>query len=442
MTVRSAWLLNPGQTRADTRLSPLGAMAALDALTSKGGVLPGGSPLVLTGSGMTGSVSTGRAVVQGTTAQGAYPVVLSAAEPITVANGHASLARIDSVFLAVYDQAYDTSGQTSAAAVYVQGTAASSPTAPTAVPNCTAYLKLWDIGVPAGASAGAPINWGSALTDRRVFTVAAGGIGYGADAAAGAYPGQYRDTGSGLQRWTGAAWRDGILLGADTELYRSAANVLRTTDALTVERTISVLNTDTTITPFLSQSPAGQTARLLALQVGGADRFTVDKDGNVAAAGSITSAGVGSVQNVYKWTSQNLINTTTLTTDPDLYFTVQPNSRYVFDGHLAYYGETYPSGPADLKADWTIPSGADFQWQRGGYPSNNSAQIDTVQTDHSTIRVLGTFGTGTVVTARFSGRVVTVANGGTCQLRWAQNVGCATTSSVRAGSWIRVTRLL
>lgn len=46
MPVRSAWLINrteteTGQSRADTRLSPVGTMAPNGALSSTGGVIPG-----------------------------------------------------------------------------------------------------------------------------------------------------------------------------------------------------------------------------------------------------------------------------------------------------------------------------------------------------------------------------------------------------------------
>ncbi|MGW4810560.1 hypothetical protein ACWEPB_02795 [Kitasatospora cineracea] len=240
MTVRAAWLLNPGQTRQDTRLAPVAAMTPIDAMTSRSGVIPGGTPFLLTGSGMSGSLAVGRAYIQGTTAQGAYPAAITVAEPITVANGHASLPRIDSVFLTIYDNLIDSSGLTLARIDYVQGTAAASPTAPSAPGN--ASLRLWDITVPAGASAGSPINWGTALTDRRLYTVAVGGIA--TNAVAGAYSGQYRDTSitSGLERYNGTAWESRlylgvagqVVIGTDVNLYRGAANQLKTDDDLLI----------------------------------------------------------------------------------------------------------------------------------------------------------------------------------------------------------------
>ncbi|MFD7413537.1 hypothetical protein [Kitasatospora purpeofusca] len=207
MTVRSAWHPNPGQTRADTRLSPIGTMTPTGSTTTRAGVVPGGTPLALSMSGMTGTIAIGRAAVQGTSAQGAYPVVVTAAETFTVANGHASLIRYDTVWLIAYDTLYDASGQTLVAVVYQQGTAgAGSP--PSAPASGTAYLRLWDIQVPSGASAGAPPNWvgGGLLTDKRVYTVALGGINPGGSSVAGQYAGQYRDNAGLLERYTGSAW--------------------------------------------------------------------------------------------------------------------------------------------------------------------------------------------------------------------------------------------
>jgi hypothetical protein len=270
VTVRSGWHYNspaqsPGQTRADTRAVPLGTFTPTDATQTRPGVVPGGTGLNLTGTGMTGTISVGRAVVQGTSTQGAYPWAVTVAESFTVANGHASLARIDSVFAVIYDQLYDASGNTLAALVYVQGTASGSPVAPTAPTTSTAYLKLWDIAVPAGASAGSPINWGSALTDRRQTTVAIGGINPGGTSVAGAYPGQFRDGGGAtgiLERYNGSTWEPRVYLGnsgqlvlGDVNFYRSAANVARTDDAFVA--------TSFTATSMASSQVSDATARIV-----------------------------------------------------------------------------------------------------------------------------------------------------------------------------------
>lgn len=209
MTVRAAWLLpggpgNPGQTRETTRLAPLGTMAPDGELATRPGVIPGGTPFAATGAGaMALQIGTGRATVQGTTAQGAYPAAVDAPEVVDFADGDALFDRVDTVALRVYDGLFDTSGQTAAVVEVIPGAPADVPTAPALPPAC---MPLWDVTVPAGASAGVGgIDWARALTDRRRYTVAVGGIiPGGMSSDVGAYDGQFADFGGTLYRWSAA----------------------------------------------------------------------------------------------------------------------------------------------------------------------------------------------------------------------------------------------
>ncbi|MFI9239730.1 hypothetical protein [Streptomyces sp. NPDC053079] len=217
--VRSAWLLNRtdaggGQSRVDTRLSPLGTMAPEGVLATRDGVIPGaqGGLRALDGlyvsgdQGMTGKVTPGRAVVQGTEPAGSYPVVVTDYVPLTFADGDPNNPRVDLVVLRVYDAQQDTSNRTEAAVEIVQGVPGANPAAP-ATPR--AAIALAEVTVPAGASAGkGGINW-DGVRDRRRATVAVGGIiprGWGQNFPGG-YVGQYRDTGTGLERWNGTQWK-------------------------------------------------------------------------------------------------------------------------------------------------------------------------------------------------------------------------------------------
>ncbi|MEU4892946.1 hypothetical protein AB0B12_17360 [Streptomyces sp. NPDC044780] len=208
MTVRSAWHLPNGQTREDTRLAVGLGMASAGPLLTRAGCVFGG--LHLTGTAATGmqaKLSPGQVWVPGTStgAQGGYPVTVDADTLLTFADGHASLPRVDAVIVRVYDTDYDGSGKYEATLEVIQGTAASSPTAP-AVPKNAELLH--EVAVPAGASAAKGITWASAITDRRRYTVALGGIVPAAGGAPhnGAYVGQYRDTGGRLERWDGTQW--------------------------------------------------------------------------------------------------------------------------------------------------------------------------------------------------------------------------------------------
>jgi hypothetical protein len=217
MTVRCGWLSPDGQNRADTRLTALGATTPSGPLETRSGVLPGtydglyrvgGLWMSGTTGTMTAVVQPGRAVIQGAAAQGAYPVAVDENITVTFADGDAQYSRIDLVVLRIYDDEADGSGRTEAVVETVQGTPAAVPTAP-AVP--TLALLLFQVSVPAGASAGTGgIPWATANTDLRTTLVSAGGIlpVYNNGAVAGSYPGQYQDSdnSNSLQRWSGTAW--------------------------------------------------------------------------------------------------------------------------------------------------------------------------------------------------------------------------------------------
>lgn len=267
MSVRSAWLLpggaEPGQTREDTRLSPVGTMTPAGELTSRGGVIPGGSPFAASGAGaMSLQVGPGRMVVQGTTAQGAYPIAVDAPETVTFGDGDALLDRIDTVVVRVSDQLFDVSGENVARVEVVQGEPLATPVAPTLDPACE---PLWDVTVPAGASAGVGgIDWGTALGDRRRYTVAVGGIlPPGDSAAAGAYVGQWRDTGGVFERWDGTAWvvrqpHAGTAFDADLSLSAGRQVVIgahRALSGLTGEVAVSFTAAASRTVPVMFSTP-------------------------------------------------------------------------------------------------------------------------------------------------------------------------------------------
>jgi hypothetical protein len=212
MTVHSAWLLTTGQTCQDTRLTQAGATLPADPLKVRSGILPGSTDgaTALAGfalqdaAGMSATVQPGRAVIQGMATQGAYPVTLSEATPLTFADGDAQFDRVDLVCLRVHDASY-ADDETTAALEVIEGTPDASAAAP---PTPAAALPLYAVPVPAGTSAGTGgVDW-TAVQDLRVSTVATGGIlpVYGNAAVPGSYVGQLRDLDGVLQRWDGTAW--------------------------------------------------------------------------------------------------------------------------------------------------------------------------------------------------------------------------------------------
>ncbi|MFE7659687.1 hypothetical protein [Streptomyces celluloflavus] len=219
MAVRAAWLTNRGdseggQSRADTRLAPIGTYTPLSELVSLSGVVAGGEALRGSGSGtMELTISAGRAVVQGQESQGAYQVSVTEPVALTFTDGDPQHSRIDAVVLRIHDPQYQPGEQARAALEIIPGTPASDPSEPEIPEAC---LLLYMVTVEAGASAGSGgINWSLHLSDRRRATSLYSGItptgAFGReDDFDGAYVGQYRDTGTGLERWNGGNWRDAV----------------------------------------------------------------------------------------------------------------------------------------------------------------------------------------------------------------------------------------
>ncbi|MEU0298821.1 hypothetical protein ABZ252_05010 [Streptomyces sp. NPDC006175] len=321
MPVRSAWLVNrteteTGQSRADTRLSPVGTMAPSGALTTTSGVIPGStdgeylmSALYVFGenAGMKATVSPGRAVIQGRESAGAYPVVLTDYTEVTFGDGDASNPRIDLVVLRVYDAQADGGNRTEAVLEVVVGKAGATPEPPE-VPE--ASLPLAHVTVPAGASVGTGgIPWADAVYDLRVSTVAVGGIladSWNRDTPGG-YPGQYRDTSSTLQRWDGTRWtsypretggiapQGALAAGEYTGQYRDEAGRLQRWDGTVwrpaVPSSAYAIQTDggycstTTWVEAVADTNGPTVTTTFTVPVTGAVLVTVGFMGNTAADG-------------------------------------------------------------------------------------------------------------------------------------------------------------
>ncbi|MET7649303.1 hypothetical protein ABZS83_37975 [Streptomyces sp. NPDC005426] len=170
------------------------------AMGGRAGVVPGGNGLGVSISGTTITVGAGTAWVH-QTGQGMYRVALASGATATLTAAHATLARIDLVYLRVWDNTVDASGLNKADAVYLAGTASSTPVAPTPA-GTQIYIPLATISVPASGG-GSP----SVSTTVRPYTVAPGGIlPMQSTAPASPYVGQFYDSGTDLFRWNGSAW--------------------------------------------------------------------------------------------------------------------------------------------------------------------------------------------------------------------------------------------
>ncbi|MFF5186471.1 hypothetical protein ACFY30_22290 [Streptomyces sp. NPDC000345] len=170
------------------------------ALGSRSGVRPGDPGLTVTLAGSVINVSAGVAVI-GYSGQGIYKVAsASSISPGSLTAAHASLTRIDLVYLRVWDNSVDASGLNKGDVVYLAGTPSASPVAPTPA-GTQIYLPLATITVPPSGGGSATVS-----TAVRPVTVAPGGILPSSTAPGSPYTGQFYDNGTDLLRYNGSTW--------------------------------------------------------------------------------------------------------------------------------------------------------------------------------------------------------------------------------------------
>lgn len=171
------------------------------ALGSRSGTRPGDPGLTVTLAGTTINCSAGVAAVAWPS-QGVYKVAFpSSVSPGTYTAAHATLNRVDLVYLRVWDNSVDASGLAKGDVVYLAGTPAASPVAPTPA-GTQIYMPLATITVLSVSNGGTA----SVSTTNRPVTVAPGGILPTSSAPSSPYTGQAYYNGTDLLMWNGAAW--------------------------------------------------------------------------------------------------------------------------------------------------------------------------------------------------------------------------------------------
>lgn len=171
MTIRVLALESNETTLEDHRLELTTFQYPSGALTGVSGVRPGGGELS-SDTNMVATIAPLTAWIQGSSAtQGGYSFVSDDDVDITFDAGEGGNARVDRVIARVYDDTYDASGFVQGTVEYLKGQSGGSAST---VPSNS--ILLWEISVPAGASAGGtPINFANAV-DKREYTAANGGV--------------------------------------------------------------------------------------------------------------------------------------------------------------------------------------------------------------------------------------------------------------------------
>lgn len=139
---------------------------------------------------------------------------------------------------------------------------------------------------------------------------------------------------------------------------------------------------------------------------------------------------------VLKAADEIVNNSATLQNDNELFLTVEP-ATYLLDGWLRHQSPT----AADLKLDFTSPSGTSGHWTSFGLMNTATTTSGDLLAETLTISQTCTAGgAGSNVAVVLKGTIV-VTTAGTLQLRWAQQTATASDTTMRANSWLKLTRI-
>lgn len=181
-----------------------------------------------------------------------------------------------------------------------------------------------------------------------------------------------------------------LVIGSDVNLFRDSANVLRTNDSLIVD-------------------------------------------------GALTVTGVGSVRTGRVTSDVTKISSTTLGNITGLAVAVEANAVYAIEAFVEYNSGVTP----DIKFGWTYPASATIKWAGWGVPTSGSSRVGSIDTGVTTEAVALPFtgDAGGNPSVRIVGTITTAGTAGTLQATFAQNTSDATNTVVKAGAWLKLTRL-
>lgn len=141
--------------------------------------------------------------------------------------------------------------------------------------------------------------------------------------------------------------------------------------------------------------------------------------------------------------TQVVNNSTAFVNDSHLVIGMQANAIYAIDGH--FFWDSGNTGK--IKFIFTIPAGAASNlWTIAGPDTSSTTTTGVPNWSTSggvTVALArGAAGIGTPVSGQVRGDVTVAGTAGNLQLQWAQNALEAVNTRVKAGSWLRITRVV
>lgn len=133
----------------------------------------------------------------------------------------------------------------------------------------------------------------------------------------------------------------------------------------------------------------------------------------------------------YKTGTETIISNSAFQNDDDLFLSIETNAVYLARVHVIYTSGATP----DFKIQATVPAGTTT-------PAWTFFLQGNINDFTPTAGLTGIAGSGTVETLDMSGLVITSTTPGVMQWQWAQNLSDATNTSVGAGSFFSLDRML
>ncbi|MGH3882115.1 MAG: hypothetical protein ACRDRC_01765 [Pseudonocardiaceae bacterium] len=143
----------------------------------------------------------------------------------------------------------------------------------------------------------------------------------------------------------------------------------------------------------------------------------------------------------YQAADQTVNNSITLISSTYLVLAVEDNSVYVFEGHLLHTSGTTP----DFQVNILLPASSTvISAVRWGSDTAASFGATDVYHDGFTTSGWNLGGIGSSVVFASAPRMVfsTAATAGNCTVQFAQNTANASNTVLKAGSWIRLTKVV
>lgn len=132
-----------------------------------------------------------------------------------------------------------------------------------------------------------------------------------------------------------------------------------------------------------------------------------------------------------------ITSSTVLTDTAGLSLSLEPRSRYIFDGYVAFDS----SATAEITFGFRAPPGATGHWAVLGSDVSAPGLDVYVATTFSDASYAFSEGAATGQVLFPHGYIVTSGASGALQFRFAQGTSDASATSLRKGSWLRLTRI-